>query len=892
MLAKLFLPVVASLLFLAVAAPAAGPIERVPATSLTMPDTPPSYNYTSVNALGGLSFFNPVGIVTPPDETNRLFIIEKNGVISVITNLAAPTRAVFLDISSRVLSAPANGGGGEQGLLGLAFHPGYATNGFFYVFYTGLNTTSAGSSTRHDILSRFTVDVVDPNQADSTSEQYLIRQNDVADNHNGGDLHFGPEGYLYVSLGDEGGGNDQYNNSQKITQDFFSGLLRIDVDKRPDNLNPNPHASVTDPANYAIPRDNPFVHTSLGGTWNGDFNGSVVANLNLVRNEFWAVGLRNPWRFSFDVDTGRLYCGDVGQGQLEEVDIIVKGGNYGWACREGTISGPKSAPAGFTSINPILVYGRTEGVSVIGGVVYRGSRIPELYGAYVFADYGGSGRIWAIHYDGVTATPRQLLLSDVGISAFGTDPSNGDVLFADVLAGTIQRIVRNTATSPGLPPTLADTGAFLNLTTLTPHAGIVPYDLNVPFWSDHAQKSRWFLVTNINQTIGFDAEGNWDFPGSSIWIKHFDLELTNGVPASRKRLETRFIVRTSTGVYGATYRWGDSLTNATLVPDEGLDESFVIDDGGGVVHTQVWHYPSRTECLSCHTPQGGYALGFNTPHLNRNIDYSGTITNQIEALSLAGYFSSPVANRHLLRSLALATNNTVSLEYRVRSYLDANCVQCHQPGGTSQALWDARLFTPGPRNGIINGALLSDFGNPNNRVIVPGSLSNSVLFQRVAKLGAGHMPPLATSVVNTQAVELLSAWITNGLSSYQNFADWQSLYFGSTNVADAQQLADPDSDGAKNYLEYLTGTSPTNAASAWGISITQSNGTAQIIVPQVANRAFEIQRTTDFLDDNSWLPLNVPANAPFFPASNRTMVLEETLDAATPAYFRARLFEP
>lgn len=873
---------------------AAGPLERVPATTLAMPSTPPSYSYTSVNALGSLSFFNPVVIATPPGETNRLFIVEKNGVISVVTNLAAPTRTVFLQITNRVISAPASvGGSGEQGLLGLAFHPGYATNGYFYVFYTGTNTTSAGNGTRHDILSRFIVNPANSNQADANSEIYLIRQNDEASNHNGGDLHFGPDGYLYVSLGDEGGGDDTYNNSQTITKDFFAGMLRIDVDKRPGNLNPQPHASVTAPTNYLVPVDNPFVHTNLGGTWNGIFNGSLVPNLSLVRNEFWAVGLRNPWRFSFDPETGWLYCGDVGQNQREEVDIIVRGGNYGWAYREGIIAGPKVAPIGFTSINPILDYSHAEGVSITGGVVYRGERLTELHGAYIFGDYGGSGRVWATRYNGVTATPRQLLISDTGIAGFGRDPSNGDLLYADVIAGTIQRLIRNTATSPALPATLAATGAFSDLNTLTPNAGVVPYELNVPFWSDNAQKTRWFTVTNLNQFMAFNAGGNWSFPNSAMWIKHFELELTNGVPASRKRLETRFIVRSVTGgVYGATYRWGDSLTNAMLVPDEGLDETFVIDEGGGIVRTQVWHYPSRTECVTCHTAAGGYALGFNTAQLNRDFDYSGEITNQIEALSLAGYFVSPVTNRHLLRSLAHANDETVSLEYRARSYLDANCMQCHQPGGTSQALWDARIFTSGTSNGIVNGELLNNLGNTNNRVVVPGSLSNSVLFQRVANFGPGHMPPLATSIINTQAVNLLAAWITNGLSGYQSYADWQTIYFGSTNAPNSAQLDDWDIDGAKNYLEYLTQTIPTNAASAWAISVGQSNGQARIIIPQVANRAFEVQSTADLLNGNAWSPLNVPANAPSFPITNRTAVVDEPIQSGATRYYRARVFEP
>jgi len=187
--------------------------------------------------------------------------------------------------------------------------------------------------------------------------------------------------------------------------------------------------------------------------------------------------------------------------------------------------------------------------------------------------------------------------------------------------------------------------------------------------------------------------------------------------------------------------------------------------------------------------------------------------------------------------------------------------------------------------------LNNNYGSTNNRVIAPDSLPNSILYQRVANLGSGHMPPLATSVVNTQAVALLAAWITNDLPSYVSYASWQSNYFGSTNLATAAQLADPDSDGAKNYLEYLTGTVPTNAASGWKVSIAQSNSQLHVVIPQIANRATEVQATTNLLNSNSWSALNLPANAPFFPATNRTTVVSEPT-AATPKYYRVRVSEP
>src|SRR2546422_879129 len=363
----------------------AGLTQREANTTLQMPQTPAQFGYTTTNAFGNLVFTDPLAIATPPGETNRLFIVEHRGRIAVITNLANPTRTVFLDISSRVVGGTPPD---ERGLLGLVFHPGYATNGFFYVFFSTTSTTPGVATNRlHERLSRFRVATGDPNQADPNSELILINQYDQADNHNGGDLHFGPDGYLYVSLGDEGNQNDALNNSQRIDKDFFSAILRLDVAARPGSLPANPHPSNTNnPAsaiNYAIPPDNPFV----GAT---NFNG-VTVNPAQVRTEFYAVGLRNPWRFFFDPATGNLYCGDVGQDTWEEVDIVVKGGNYGWNYREGLHPGPRTPPVGFTSINPIQEYrhgsASNQGNSVTGGVVYRGSRITQVFGAYIFSDY-------------------------------------------------------------------------------------------------------------------------------------------------------------------------------------------------------------------------------------------------------------------------------------------------------------------------------------------------------------------------------------------------------------------------------------------------------------------------------------------------------------------------
>ena len=201
---------------------------RVGNATLRLPSTPPGYGYVLTNAFGDLSFVNPTAIASPPGETNRLFIVEQLGRVAVITNLAAPTRTVFLDINSRVSGGT---GGDEQGMLGMAFHPGYATNGFFFLYFTASATTTAGIG-RHEILSRFQVSGNDPNMALATSEVTLLTMHDEHSDHNGGDLHFGPDGYLYVSLGDEGGQGDSYDNSQRINKDFWSSILRLDEPDR------------------------------------------------------------------------------------------------------------------------------------------------------------------------------------------------------------------------------------------------------------------------------------------------------------------------------------------------------------------------------------------------------------------------------------------------------------------------------------------------------------------------------------------------------------------------------------------------------------------------------------------------------------------------------------
>jgi glucose/arabinose dehydrogenase len=390
--------------------------------------------YTAEPALD-LKFDQPLGIVSAPDETNRLFILEKTGRVVVVPDLARPARRVFLDLRERIGSIDS-----EQGLLALAFHPDFKRNRFFYVWYTSCLEVG-GRTVREDRLSRFTVSAADPNVADPASELRMISQTDQAANHNGGELLFGRDGYLYLSLGDEGAGDDKFRNSQRIDHDFFAGIIRIDVDRKPGNLAPHPHPAVH-AGTYAIPADNPFVGAK-------EFNGAPVVPAR-VRTEFWAVGLRNVWRMSFDAATGALWAADVGQRLHEEVDLIVRGGNYGWSYREGASAfdrGLKNPPAAAKFIAPIWDYPHSQGLSITGGFVYHGTRCPELEGKYIFGDYV-FGHIWALTPDGdkpVGPERVQSIARGQTIVSFGADPRNGDVLFASLTAGKIFRLVPNPA---------------------------------------------------------------------------------------------------------------------------------------------------------------------------------------------------------------------------------------------------------------------------------------------------------------------------------------------------------------------------------------------------------------------------------------------------------------
>jgi glucose/arabinose dehydrogenase len=741
-------------------------LAQLPLPGNSLPLQLPVSGYGLVTALGGLTFDHPVALVAPPGERDRLFVVERPGRIIVVSHLRAPSASVFLDVTSTTYSAYL-----EAGLLGLAFHPGYQTNGYFYVYRTVARSTPGNINTLHQQVSRFQTSRTDPNLGLPESEQPLIAQVDNSPEHNGGDLQFGPDGYLYISLGDDGPPlKDRSDRPQPLDGGFFGGIARIDVDQRPGSLPPNP-SPASSPL-YSIPSDNPFIGIT-------EYQG-VKLEPSRVRTEFYAIGLRNPWRISFDPATGRLFCGDVGAAKWEEIDLINKGGDYGWPYLEGNEGTP---PTNVVTIPPLLAYdhgyGSRQGMAVMGGVVYGGQNIPALRGEYVFGDFV-SGNIWSLRINNESASVWRWLTAERGVAAFGSDPSNGDILVANHTTGLIRRLVYvDPETVHSIPQTLQDTGLFSDLAALQVQAGLIPYSVNVPFWSDDAIKSRWFGLPANGARMQFAQSGNWQFPPGTVWVKHFELETTKDVPSTRRRLETRVLVKSDDGVYGLTYRWGNSVKNAVLVPPEGLSEPFLIHEGG-TVRTQVWHYPSRAECLYCHTPQAGFALGFNTLQLNLN-EAAPNGVSQLESLRAAGCFASdaPIDVSRLPR-LATPTETSYPLGYRARSYLHANCSQCHQPGAPADGSWDARLTTPLADAHIVDAQAvfgLDDTVGLPIRVIAPHSVQMSMLIQWMNRRGVLQMPPMSTDVVDTNGVKLLTEWV----NSFPP-APWRDTNFGSTNL--------------------------------------------------------------------------------------------------------------
>ena len=662
-------------------------------------------NYTS------LTFSSPIAMLQAPNDDSRWFVVQQNGLVLQFSADNPTSAETFVDIRSRVVS------GGETGLLGLAFHPEFPDDPRVFLSYTSGNP----------LVSRISVFTTsDSGQtADPDPEQVLLTIDQPEDNHNGGHIAFGPEGYLYIGMGDGGGGGDahgQTGNGQRLTT-LLGKMLRIDVDGE---------------APYGIPPSNPFAGNARcpsGGRASG------------ACPEIYAYGFRNPWRWSFDRTSGELWVADVGQGSFEEVNKVVLGGNYGWRCREGAHDFAMDTPGceGSALIDPVTEYGRSLGRSITGGYVYRGTQDTTLAGHYVFGDFA-SGRIFAWVPESPDApAPTQLIDSDLSISSFGQ--GNDGELYVVNYGGTLHRIVfESPPNADTVPETLSATGCVSEADPSQPASGLIPYTVNAPFWSDGAQKERWLAVPDEN-TIAIRTDADWDLPIGSVLMKHFRL--------GSQLIETRLLMRHPDGSWGGfTYEWNAAQTDATLVRGGARR-----DLGSGT----TWIFPSESECLDCHTSVAGRTLGLETAQLNGDHTYPSTarVANQLSTLTHIGMLAPPIGNPAAHPALPDPADENASLDGRARAYLHTNCSFCHRPGGTTPSRMDLRYDTPlAETNACGTEPQSGDLGlGDDARLIAPSDPTNSVLLARMNRRDEYAMPPLGSNRIDTEGVALITQWI-------------------------------------------------------------------------------------------------------------------------------------
>jgi uncharacterized repeat protein (TIGR03806 family) len=636
----------------------------------------------------------PLVLAQIPGDRSRWFVAQRDGtIVSFPTDGSAPP--------TLIANVPALAGltmqtEGEGGLLGLAFHPQFATNGKAYVSWTP--TDGANMYNMRSLVG--TLHSPD-NGASFTSHRTLLGPFDQpANNHNGGTVLFGPDGLLYLSFGDGG-----FPTPAQDPYQFFAKILRIDVDNVPAG------------ATYGIPADNPFA---AGGGEPATF----------------ARGLRNPFRFSIDRATGEVWVGEVGQNMYEEIDRVELGGNYGWPCREGAhdfILDPTYCPSTQDLIDPIVEHEHTPHRSITGGVVYRGSAIPAFVGNYVYGDFV-TQELFAMTFDPTTGAAVSTLIEGAPAAPWVqfAEDNDGEV-YALAIDGSIYKMVAAAPPSANtFPARLSETGCVDPAAPGEPASGLVPYDVIAQLWSDGAAKQRYVAIPD-GTTIAIANDEDLELPIGSVVMKTFAL--------ADRNVETRLLVRHDDGEWaGYSYEWLDDQSDALLLP---ASKTTAVDG-------QSWRFPSRSECMRCHTSAAGRTLGLELQQLDRDFAYpTGRSANQIRTLAHIG----------LLDDAALGIADPMQRD--ARAYLHANCSHCHRPeGGAGRSDMDLRYTTPLAYTNICDVApKTGELGITDGKLLAPGAPERSLISARMHALGAYRMPPLATSVVDEQGTALVDVWI-------------------------------------------------------------------------------------------------------------------------------------
>jgi uncharacterized repeat protein (TIGR03806 family) len=694
----------------------------------------PQDRYTTQNAFPKLKLFEPLSVSAVPGS-NRFGVATRPGKIFVFDNRPDVEQAdLILDI--------------KQVTYGIAFHPQFARNRQLFVSYI-LNPGIP--SEKGSRVSRFEIRDGASLEATLATEKIILEW--PSGGHNGGCLRFGPDGYLYLATGDGSGIADGLETGQNI-QDLLGALLRINVDVPEDGRL------------YSIPKDNPF------------------AGRKDARGEIWSFGHRQVWKFSFD-NQRRLWAGEVGQDLWEMIYIVQRGGNYGWSINEGKhpfrpdrVKGPGKFQ------QPIVEHPHSDFRSVTGGYVFQSDRLPELKGSYIYGDYD-TGKLWSLKYEnGKVLEHQQLADTQIRIVEFAQDAA-GEVYLVDFAGGGLHRIVAappETNTKP-FPQKLSETGLFTSTADLEPAPGLIPYSVNAPLWSDHAEKDR-FIALPGDSKIELDSvvyphgpnypDLGWRFPDGTVLVKTFSMDTEVGNPDSRRRLETRILqYRKMPGNddeygaqywYGYTYVWNDQQTDAELLGAQGLDRTLKIRDPRvpDGVREQTWHFPSRAECTLCHTMAAKYVLGVTTLQMNKDHDYGGgKVANQLEVLERLGVFKQklpkPAAE---MPRLADYRDTAANLHLRARAYLHANCAHCHRMWGGGNADFDLQASLPLAESRAVNtrpGQGTFKLNDP--RILVPGQPDRSLVVQRMTLDGLGRMPHIAANQKDEAAIKMLREWV-------------------------------------------------------------------------------------------------------------------------------------
>lgn len=691
---------------------------RVPWTESKLTGSPePPLPYRVVQAYEKLPLLAPVYLRTEPGS-DRLFFVdhkldgkEPGGLryCNDRTDVASSSPLVYSD----------------RLIYGFCFHPKYPDNGFIYL----MNNGPMSADNKQNRITRYTIQKQTDGQLKAVDEFVILEWD--SNGHNGGDLAFGPDGYLYCPTGDGTSDSDPLETGQGLN-DLLAVMLRIDVD-RPSADRP-----------YSIPADNPFI------------------NVPDARPEIWAYGFRNPWRMDYDHERNQLWLGQNGQDLWEQVYLIRRGENYGWSVQEGSHPFYSQRPKGNEPIvAPIVEHHHSESRSLTGGIVYRGSSLPELNGTFIYGDYS-TGKIWGVRHDGTRVTFRQELAdTTLQIAGFATNHA-GDLLIVDH-AGGFYRLEPMPPQEPTVfPRLLSETGLFASVSDHRLLPGVIPYSVNAQLWSDGAHKERWLAVPG-DEKIDYTSTRGWNFPNGSVLVKSFALEKAAGQPETRRWIETRLMVRQQNEWVGYSYRWNDEQTDAELLDQAGMDDVFDIKDANadGGVRKQPWHYPSRAECMVCHSRAVNYVLGLSEVQMNRVHDYGSEQVNQLQMLSELGMFKQSLPKPiNEMSKLADPHDDSADLNQRALSYLHANCSNCHVEAGGGNAQFSAEIDAKPEQQRLLDAKPVhTTFGLTDARLIAPGAPDRSLLLHRISRRGHGQMPPLATSEVDTRAVALIREWI-------------------------------------------------------------------------------------------------------------------------------------